>query len=137
MAGRISLRWKPQRRARHQPEGLCGEGRSWTANAYSIGQFANGEDIVGYSRFNPAQNGGRALGKNEVSADQGGKSLSSSKGVALNIALELGDYFTLTSITGYDTGKYSISPNDCDGSPLNVCSIRFNSSSKISIRICA
>ena len=68
--------------------------------------------------------------RNEVSADQGGKSLSSSRGVALNIALELNDYFTLTSITGYDTGKYSISPNDCDGSPLDVCSIRFNSASK-------
>ncbi len=130
IAGRISLRWKPTEALDINLKAYTAKDDPWTANAYSIGQFANGEDIVGYSRFNPAQNGGRALGKNEVSADQGGKSLSSSKGVALNIALELNDYFTLTSITGYDTGKYSISPNDCDGSPLNVCSIRFNSRSK-------
>jgi iron complex outermembrane receptor protein len=130
IAGRVSLRWKPAETLDINLKMYAAKDNPWGANAYAIGQLAGGGDAVGYSRFNPLQNGGRALGKNEVSADEGGKRLSSSKGVALNIALELNDNFTLTSITGYDTGKYSTSPNDCDGSPNDLCSIRFNSSSR-------
>lgn len=131
IAGRVSLRWKPTETLDINLKVYAAKDNPWGANAYSIGQLGGGQDVVGYSRFDASPfNGGRALGKNEVSADQGGKRLSSSKGVALNIALELNDNFTLTSITGYDTGKYSTSPNDCDGSPVDLCSIRFNSSSK-------
>ena len=66
----------------------------------------------------------------EFAADTGGRYYTSSQGFALNVAIELSDSLSLTSITGYDTGKYRNSPFDCDGSPNSVCALRYNSFSK-------
>ena len=130
VAGRVTLRWKPSDALDINLKGYFARDNPVAPNPYGLGQLAGGRDVLGYSRFDPAQNGGRALNRNEVAADTGGNYFTSSKGLALNIAYELSDSLSVTSITGYDTGKYKLSPFDCDGSPNNLCALRYNSTSK-------
>ena len=129
VAGRVSIRWKPSSDLDINLKGYFARDNPLAPNPYALGQLADGRDVLGYSRFDPAQNGGRALNKNEVAADTGGRYFTSSKGLALNIALDVSDTVSITSITGYDTGKYRNSPFDCDGSPNSVCALRYNSKS--------
>ncbi|WP_374394115.1 TonB-dependent receptor [Sphingopyxis sp.] len=130
VAGRASLRWKPTETVDINLKGYFARDNPLAPNLYALGQLAEGRDVLGYSRFDPVQNGGAPLGKNEVAADTGGRYYTSSQGFALNVAIELSDSLSLTSITGYDTGKYRNSPFDCDGSPNSVCALRYNSFSK-------
>jgi iron complex outermembrane receptor protein len=130
VGGRISLRWKPSDRLDVNLKLYVATDKPLGANAYGIGQLDGGRDALGYSRFDPAQNGGRALGRDEVAANTGGTLYTNSKGVALNISYELTDNLTVTSITGYDKGKYRNAPTDCDGSPNDLCSIRYYSESE-------
>ena len=130
IAGRLSVRFKPTDTLDINLKGYISRDNPVAPNPYAFGQYAEGRDVLGYSRFDPAQNGGRALNRDEVSADTGGNYYTLSKGLALNVSYEISDSLSVTSITGYDTGKYSISPFDCDGSPNDVCAIRFNSTSK-------
>lgn len=130
VAGRITLRWKPTETLDINVKGYVARDNPLAPNPYAIGQLSGDRDVLGYSRFDPAQNGGRALNENEVSADTGGHYYTSSSGLALNISAELSDGITLTSITGYDWGKYRNSPFDCDGSPNDVCALRYNSTSR-------
>ncbi len=102
----------------------------WQDLPYGIGYLQNRTDAGGYSRFVPRPElGGRVLRENEIQADTGGRYFTSSYGGSLTVALDLSDDLTLTSVTGYDVGKYRLSPFDCDGSPNNVCAIRYASDS--------
>jgi iron complex outermembrane recepter protein len=130
VAGRVTVRWKPSDALDINLKGYFARDNPVAPNPYGLGQLAGGRDVLGYSRFDPAQNGGRALNRNEVAADTGGNYFTSSKGLALNIAYELSDSLSVTSITGYDYGKYSLSPFDCDGSPNDLCALRYNSTSR-------
>lgn len=130
VAGRVSLRWKPSETVDINLKGYVARDNPVAPNPYAIGQLAGDRDVLGYSRFDPTQNGGRPLNKNEVSADTGGNYYTSSSGLALNVSAELSDSLTVTSITGYDWGKYRNSPFDCDGSPNKVCALRYNSTSR-------
>ena len=130
VAGRVTLRWKPSPDLDINLKGYIARDNPVAPNPYGLGQLAGGRDVLGYSRFDPAQNGGRALNRNEVAADTGGNYFTSSKGVALNIAYDINDSLSVTSITGYDYGKYSLSPFDCDGSPNDLCALRYNSTSR-------
>ena len=130
VAGRVSLRWKLSDTVDINLKGYFARDNPLAPNPYALGQLAGDRDVLGYSRFDPAQNGGAPLGKNEVAADTGGRYFTSSNGFALNVAVDLSDTISLTSITGYDTGKYRNSPFDCDGSPNSVCALRYNSVSK-------
>ncbi|WP_232003374.1 TonB-dependent receptor [Sphingopyxis sp. FD7] len=130
VAGRVSIRWKPSETLDINLKGYVARDNPVAPNPYAIGQLAGDRDVLGYSRFDPAQNGGRALNRDEVAADTGGNYYTSSSGLSLNISAELSDSLTLTSITGYDWGKYRNSPFDCDGSPNDVCALRYNSTSR-------
>ncbi len=129
-AGRASLRWKPAESIDINLKGYFARDNPLAPNPYAIGQLAGDRDVLGYSRSDPAQNGGRPLRRNEVAADTGGNYYTASRGFSLSVAAELSDSLTLTSITGYDWGRYSNSPFDCDGSPNDVCALRYNSTSK-------
>ncbi|MEO5598833.1 MAG: TonB-dependent receptor [Novosphingobium sp.] len=129
-AGRATLRWKPSSDLDIALKVYGARNNPLAAAPYGLGQLAGGRDVLGYSRFDPAQNGGAPLGPNEVAADTTGHYFTSSKGVALTIKYDVGDHLSLTSITGYDTGKYRNAPFDCDGSPNDLCAIRYYSSSK-------
>lgn len=130
IAGRVTIRWQPVDDLDINLKGYFANDKPLAPNPYGIGQLAGGRDVLGYSRFDPAQNGGRALRENEVAADTGGFYRTSSRGLALNIAYDLSDKLSVTSITGYDYGEYHLSPFDCDGSPNNLCALRYNSTSK-------
>jgi iron complex outermembrane recepter protein len=67
------------------------------------------------------------LGINEIQADSVGKGLTRAEGVVLTIKAELSDSVSLTSISGYDSGKYAQLNTDCDASPLRLCSIGYES----------
>lgn len=129
-AGRMTIRFKPSSDLDISLKVYGARDNPLAPAAYAEGQLAGGRDALGYSRNDPAQNGGAALGRDEVAAQSSGRYFSSSKGAALTIKYDAGGGLSLTSITGYDVGKYRNSPFDCDGSPNDLCSIRYYSSSK-------
>ena len=130
MAGRLIVRFKPASNLDISLKVYGARDNPLAATPYGLGQLADGRDALGYSRFDPAQNGGAPLGKNEVAADQAGHYYTRSLGTALTVKYDISDHLNLTSITGYDIGKYRNSPFDCDGSPNDLCSIRYYASSK-------
>ncbi len=131
VGARLSARWKPTDRLQINLKGYYARDNPLAPNPYALGQLANGQDALGYSRFDPQPLlGGRLLRGNEVASNSGGHYFTSSAGVALNIAYEITDDLSVTSITGYDTGKYRNSPFDCDGSPNDLCSLRYFSKSE-------
>jgi iron complex outermembrane receptor protein len=98
---------------------------------YGIGYLENRTDAAGYSRFLPRPElGGRLLEQDEVQADTAGRYFTDSYGAALTVEGRFSDDLTLTSIMGYDEATFRLSPFDCDGSPNNVCAIRYNSESQ-------
>jgi len=130
-AGRVSLRWQPNSDLDIAVKVYASEDDPVAANPYANGQFANKQDALGYSRFDPQPLlGGRLLKENEVASDTGGHYFSNSKGINLTINYDVNENLSIKSITGYDTGEYKNSPFDCDGSPNDLCSIRYNSTSK-------
>ena len=131
IGGRISVRYKATDKLEINLKAYGARDNPLAPNPYSEGQLANRQDALGYSRFDPQPLlGGRLLGKNEVASNSGGHYYSSSAGVALNVKYDVSDDLSVTSITGYDKGKYRNSPFDCDGSPNDLCSLRYMSTSK-------
>lgn len=128
-AGRATLRWRPAPDLDVTFKVYAAKDNPIGAAAYGFGQLAGGRDALGYSRFDPAQNGGKALGRNEVSADTNGRLFTDSIGGSLTVKYDIGDTLSVTSITGYDKGRYRNAPADCDGSPNDLCSISYFSKS--------
>ena len=131
VAGRFSARWKPSDKLDINFKLFAAENSPRQDLPYGIGYLAGRSDSAGYSRFAPRPElGGRTLNQNEVQADTAGDYFTSSYGGALTIEYEVNDRITITSITGYDEGEYELSPFDCDGSPNDVCAIRYFSDSQ-------
>jgi iron complex outermembrane recepter protein len=76
------------------------------------------------STYSASANG---LNDREVQADTVGDAITEANGVVFNAKIELTDNLNLTSISGYDDGRYLQSPTDCDGTPLRLCAIHYNS----------
>ena len=70
---------------------------------------------------------GRGLGLREIEADTVGTALTRAEGVVLTINADLTDNLRLTSISGYDSGRYLQDQTDCDATPLRLCSIGYES----------
>jgi iron complex outermembrane receptor protein len=70
---------------------------------------------------------GRGLGLRELEADTVGTALTRAEGAVLTVKAELSDSLNLTSISGYDSGRYLNSPTDCDGTRFRGCSIGYES----------
>ena len=131
IAGRLSLRWKPSDAIDINLKGYIAENDPLQDLPYGIGYLAGRTNAGGYTRFGPRPElGGRTLRQDEVQANTAGEYFTASRGVSLSIQAKLSDAVTLTSITGYDYGKYRLSPFDCDGSPIDICAIRYNSQSQ-------
>lgn len=129
-AGRAILRMKPTDGLDISLKVYGARDNPRAAAPFGLGQLAGGRDALGYSRFDPAQNGGHALGRDEIASNSSGHYFTSSAGTALTVKYDITDRLNITSITGYDVGKYRNSPFDCDGSPNDLCSLRYYSSSK-------
>jgi iron complex outermembrane recepter protein len=131
VAGRLSLRFKPTETLDITLKGYFAKNDPRQDIPYGIGYLAGRTNAGGYSRFAPRPElGGRLLRENEIQSDTAGEYFTSSRGLSLNITAELSDALTLTSITGFDKAKYRLSPFDCDGSPIDICAIRYNSQSE-------
>lgn len=116
IGGRISIRFRPDPDLDINLKLYAAKDDPWGTAPYAGGQLAGGQDALGYSRYDPQPFlGGRLLRDNEVAVDRVGKNISKSKGIALNIKWDVSDQFSVTSITGYDTGDYINNPDDCDG----------------------
>ena len=97
---------------------------------YGIGYLEGRTDAGGYSRFQPRPElGGRLLEEDEVQADTAGFYRTDNYGAALTVEGDISDSLTLTGIFGYDESSFELSPFDCDGSPNDVCAIRYSSDS--------
>jgi iron complex outermembrane recepter protein len=130
-AGRLSFRIKPNDRIDINMKGYFAKNDPRQDIPYGIGYLNGRTNAGGYSRFAPRPElGGRTLRQNEIQADTAGEYYTASRGASLNISAELSDKVTLTSITGFDKGDYRLSPFDCDGSPIDICAIRYNSQSE-------
>ncbi len=130
-AGRLTFRIKPSDTIDITMKGYFAKNDPRQDIPYGIGYLAGRTNAGGYSRFAPRPElGGRTLRQNEIQADTAGEYYTASRGASLNITAELSDALTLTSITGYDKGEYRLSPFDCDGSPIDICAIRYNSQSE-------
>ncbi len=85
---------------------------------------------IGLDDFLPPAYDASALGIDdlEIMADTIGSAKVESDGVVANVAYDLTDSITLTSVTGVDTSYYGLLPNiDCDGTPYYVCAIGYES----------
>lgn len=131
LAGRVEVRWKPTPTLDITAKIYGARNNPRQDLPYGIGYLQNRTNAAGYSRFVPRPElGGRLLRQNEIEADTAGRYFTSDVGGSLTVKANLGDGLTLTSVTGYDYGKYKVSPFDCDGSPDNVCAIRYESRSQ-------
>lgn len=131
LAGRLTFRIKPTETLDITMKAYFAKNDPRQDIPYGIGYLAGRTNAAGYSRFAPRPElGGRTLRQNEIQADTAGEYYTASRGASMNITAELSDTITLTSITGYDEGDYSLSPFDCDGSPIDICAIRYNSQSE-------
>ncbi len=129
-AGRLTFRFAPTETIDITMKGYFAQNDPRQDIPYGIGYLAGRTNAGGYSRFAPRPElGGRTLRRNEIQADSAGEYFTASRGASLNITAELSDNLTLTSITGYDKGEYRLSPFDCDGSPIDICAIRYISQS--------
>ena len=85
---------------------------------------------IGLDDYLPPAFDASALGIDdlEIMADTIGVAETETDGVVLNIAYDLTDSITLSSVTGFDNGYYGLLPNiDCDGTPYYVCAIGYES----------
>jgi iron complex outermembrane recepter protein len=131
LAGRLSARFRPTERLDITLRAFGAQNDPRQDIPYGIGYLQGRTNAGGYSRFDPRPElGGRTLRQNEVQSDTAGRYFTSQAGFSLTVEAELSDALTLTSITGYDYSRYRLSPFDCDGSPLDICAIRYNSQSR-------
>ncbi|MFC4292588.1 TonB-dependent receptor [Sphingorhabdus arenilitoris] len=130
-AGRLTFRFQPADGLDITMKGYFAKNDPRQDIPYGIGYLQGRTNAAGYSRFDPRPElGGRVLRENEIQSDTAGEYFTASRGVSLTIEAELSDDITFTSITGYDKGEYRLSPFDCDGSPIDICAIRYNSQSE-------
>lgn len=129
-AGRVTLQLEPSDQFRMTLKLHGAKSNPRQDLPYGIGYLEGRTDAAGYSRFQPRPElGGRILEEDEVQADTAGFSRTDSYGAALTVEGNISDSLTLTAIFGYDESSFELSPFDCDGSPNNVCAIRYNSDS--------
>ncbi|MGB7405705.1 MAG: TonB-dependent receptor, partial [Pacificimonas sp.] len=129
-AGRVTLRARPSDTFDMSLKLYFAESNPRQDLPYGIGYLEGRTDAAGYSRFAPRPElGGRLLEEDEVQADTAGDYRTDTYGGSLTINANISDTLTLTSITGYDESSYQLSPFDCDGSPNDVCAIRYFSES--------
>jgi iron complex outermembrane recepter protein len=67
------------------------------------------------------------LNDREVEGDTVGTAITEANGVVFNAKFELSDSLKLVAITGYDDGRYLQDPTECDGTPMRLCAITYDS----------
>jgi iron complex outermembrane recepter protein len=146
---RLTVRAKPSETLEVTLKGYAAKTKGGTETPLPTGQSLT-SDLINYQSPNFLLNGlfqsnafgpapgagllpanysqsGRGLGLNEIESDSTGNALTRAEGAVLTIKAELSDNANLTSISGYDSGKYAQINTDCDATPLRLCSIGYES----------
>ena len=63
----------------------------------------------------------------QVQDDTNGEALTAARGIVLNTKVKLSNDLRFISITDYDDGEYKQTSTDCDGTPLTLCAIGYQS----------
>jgi len=124
---RLSIAWRPSDALSSNIKFYTAENDSLGDLPYGIGYNENQTNILGYGT-RLAGGGGAPLGEDVVESNSGNGYYTKSQGASMTWEYETGD-LKFSSITGYDEGDYRVSPFDCDGTALDLCSIRYNSKS--------
>lgn len=145
---RLTLRAKPSETVEVTVKGYAAKTTGGTETPIPTGQSKT-TDVINYQNpnfllsglfqdnaFGPGGAGllpasysqsGNGLGVNEIEADSNGIATTRAEGAVLTIKAELSNTVNLTSISGYDSGRYAQLNTDCDGTPLRLCSIGYES----------
>ncbi len=70
---------------------------------------------------------GAGLSSRQLQLDTDGRALSNASGVVFNAKIRLNDDLRFISVTDYDDGRYLQSSTDCDGTPLRLCALGYES----------
>lgn len=124
---RLSVAWRPSDALSSNIKFYTAENDSLGDLPYGIGYNENQTNILGYGT-RLAGGGGAPLAEDVVESNSGNGYYTKSQGASMTWEYETGD-LKFSSITGYDEGDYRVSPFDCDGTALDLCSIRYNSKS--------
>ncbi len=107
--GRVSLRMKPGNGALDvKIRAYAGQNRGTEAAIHGLAEYRTGLDFF------------------EVNESRTGENQTDAWGIAANVALELSDAVTLTSITSYDGGKQNLEQSS-DGAPIDLLNINWRS----------
>ncbi|MDB5582551.1 MAG: TonB-dependent receptor [Bradyrhizobium sp.] len=144
---RLTMRLRPSSNIDLSLKVYAGESKGGTETPIATGQSKT-SDVIDYTDPNfllgglfaalspagllPASYSASANGLNhrEIQADTVGRALTSARGVVFNARFTLSHDLRLTSITGYDDGRYLQDFSDCDATPLRLCSITYDSKFK-------
>lgn len=98
-----------------------------------VGADANangGTDFFGSTRQGGTTPGGAVCcDYNEVSLDKGGKFITENWGIHMNVDYQIGDNWSITSVTGYTDSKYNLDI-DNDATPQDVYFIFYRATGK-------
>lgn len=108
LQGRVSLRAMPSEALDITLRAYAGRDRGTQAAVHGLGPFRTG------------------LGFFEINENRVGENRTDAWGFSANVALELSDTLSLTSITSYDGGSQNLQ-QAADGSPLDILDINWRS----------
>jgi iron complex outermembrane receptor protein len=134
IALRLSARWDPSEKTQASFRVYYADNDSRGDLPYGIGYLDGGRNILALDptngMINPAVPGLRdGLAEDEVASDSGNGYNTNSMGAAMTWRFQTGD-LEFVSVTGYDEGEFHLSPFDCDGSAVAICSTRYYTESK-------
>ncbi|HMB74027.1 MAG TPA: TonB-dependent receptor, partial [Gammaproteobacteria bacterium] len=131
---RLSVRWDASNALQGQFQVRYADNDARGDLAYGIGYLDGGRSILALDpvtgAVNPQVPGVReGLAQDEVASDSGNRHATRSSGAAMTWRYRVGN-LELESVTGYDKGRVHLSPQDCDGSAVEVCAAQIRSESE-------
>lgn len=120
---RLSIAWRPSDRTDINAKVYWAENDPRQDIAFGLGYLEGGTNAAGIPLNASADD-------ETVQSDTAGTYYTKSQGASLTLTQELTDRWSFTGILGYDEGEYDLSPFECDGSPLDICAIRYYSESE-------
>lgn len=131
---RLSVRWDRSNVLQGQFQVRFADNDARGDLPYGIGYLEGGRNLLALDPVTgsvvPQVPGVRdGLAQDEVASDSGNRYATHSSGAAMTWRYLAGS-FEVVSVTGYDKGRFHLSPYDCDGSAMDLCAAQFRSESK-------
>lgn len=130
-AFRGTLRWKPSPDIDLSLKGYAARSVAGYEAPLAVGVTPNPDDPITFGGLGAAfgLNYSRAdLTKKQFEGNENGRGINRAEGAVFTAKIGLADDLELTSISGYDSGRYYQGPKtECDGTPVDVCAIGYDS----------